>query len=77
MLPPGTLIAVGLYLTRTSALVLAALGEHEATLDALRQACDEHARFAIFLGVWPVFDGLRGDPRFAALLRRIRLTHDD
>ena len=54
---------------------LAQLGLHriDEAFDDLLIACDESSRFAVFLGVWPVFDRMRSDPRFAKLLRRIRL----
>lgn len=58
------------------ALVRIGLGQRDEALAELGRACDEHSRFAVFLGVWPVFDELRGDPRFTQLLRRLRLLPD-
>lgn len=56
-----------------TALVLAGLDDHEATLDALEAACDQRSRFSAFMGVWPVFDDLRALPRFQRLLERVGL----
>ncbi|MEM7587808.1 MAG: tetratricopeptide repeat protein, partial [Acidobacteriota bacterium] len=58
------------------ALIHLGLGEHDCAFEALAQACDERSNFAAFLGVWPIFDPLRPDPRFEALLRRIRPAPD-
>jgi Flp pilus assembly protein TadD len=55
------------------ALVLVGLGECEAALAETRRACEQRSRFAAFLGVWPVFDSLRGDPRYIDLLHLIRI----
>jgi serine/threonine-protein kinase len=55
------------------AQVQAGLGAIDAAADALHSACDHHATDLAWLGVRPVFDGLRADPRFEALLTRMRL----
>ena len=52
---------------------LLALGEREEALDELDRAYREHAGDLIMVGVDPRFSGLRGDPRFTALLRRLGL----
>lgn len=57
------------------ALVLAALGDHGEALEALEVGLEDRSRFGAFIGVWPAFDGLRGDPRFDALLARHGLPH--
>ncbi len=56
------------------ALVWVGLDDRERAFAELEEACDERSNFAALLGVWPVFDRIRPDPRFAALLRRIRLA---
>ena len=55
------------------ALRLAALGEKDEALAWLERSFESHTRDLIFLGVDPGYDSLRGDPRFAALLRRVGL----
>ena len=56
-----------------AALVLAGLGDDEATLDELEKACEQRSRFSVFMGVWPVFDDLRRRRRFQRLLDRVGL----
>lgn len=55
------------------AAIHAALDEREAALHWLERACDEHASALIYLNVDPVFDPLRTEPRFAAIVARINL----
>jgi len=50
----------------------AALGDHEETLRWLARAVDDRLPGAVFLAVEPFWDGVRADPRFAELLRRVR-----
>jgi serine/threonine-protein kinase len=50
-----------------------ALGQDEQALDWLERAYDEHDSAIVWLKVHPRFDALRGTPRFAALLARLRL----
>jgi serine/threonine protein kinase/Flp pilus assembly protein TadD len=47
------------------------LDDRAAALDALEDACAERSSQMIFLRVDPVFQALRGDPRFRALLARV------
>jgi len=49
-------------------------GESEQTLLWLEKAYKEHADHLVLLKVDPICDGLRTDPRFGGLLRRIGLT---
>ena len=55
------------------ALIHAGLEDVDAAVQTLDQACEERSRFVVFMRVWPVFDGLHGDPRFDALLQRVGL----
>jgi TolB-like protein/DNA-binding winged helix-turn-helix (wHTH) protein/cytochrome c-type biogenesis protein CcmH/NrfG len=55
------------------ALRLAALGEKDEALNWLERAYESHTRDLVFVGVDPGYDPLRGEPRFAALVRRIGL----
>jgi TolB-like protein/Flp pilus assembly protein TadD/class 3 adenylate cyclase len=55
------------------ALVLAALGQKDEALAALEKACDERDVRVTLLKVDPRWDGLRSNPRFVAILKRIDL----
>lgn len=44
-----------------------ALGEHDAALERLEAAVPERSTDLIWLGVFPAFAALRGDPRYAAV----------
>ena len=55
------------------ALVHAGLGENGRALEWLERAGEERSPRLVFLGVEPAFDGLRGDPRFAALRKKLGL----
>lgn len=56
------------------ALIYAGLGEKDQAFVWLEKAYQERADGIIFLNVEPGFDGLRADPRFHGLLRRMRLA---
>jgi DNA-binding SARP family transcriptional activator len=56
------------------ALIYAGLGEKEAAFEWLERAYDRHDAKLIWLKVDPMLDGLRSDPRFTELLRRVSLT---
>ena len=49
------------------------LGEHELAIAELQQACVNRETNLIFLKTWPHFDGLRHDPRFQEVERRVGL----
>ena len=55
------------------ALVHAGLGENSRALEWLERAGEERSPRLVFLNVEPTFDGLRGDPRFAAVRRKLGL----
>ncbi len=58
----------------TTAALYAAVGERDRPLALLEQACNERDPDAAGLIDVPVFDSLRGDPAFKALIRRIGLS---
>jgi hypothetical protein len=58
---------------RTLALVHLALGERDAAIEWLKKACDQRPFGANYLKSDPVWDDLRPDPRFMALLARLKL----
>jgi hypothetical protein len=53
--------------------VYAGLHENEKAMDWLEKAYEDRSNAIIFLKVDPDFDGLRSNPRFQALLRRLAL----
>jgi TolB-like protein/tetratricopeptide (TPR) repeat protein len=55
------------------AVIHAALGERDRAFRWLDRAAEERAFHVIYLKVWPELATLRGDPRFAALVRRLGL----
>jgi len=56
------------------ARVYAGLGEREQALAWLEKAYEEHSDALAFVRVDPAWDGLRSDPGFTDLLRRVGLT---
>jgi len=62
------------YVPSTSmALVHCGLGEPESALNWLDTACDRRELTVAAIGIHPAYDVLRGEPGFAALLKRIGL----
>jgi serine/threonine protein kinase/Flp pilus assembly protein TadD len=55
------------------AIVYMGLGERDHALAELNKAYEERAGWIIFLKVDPLFDSLRDDPRFEALVRKMGL----
>ncbi len=53
--------------------LLSRLGETEASLDRYEEALKSEGGIAAFMGVDPLYDGLRGHPRFRAILATIGL----
>jgi Flp pilus assembly protein TadD len=53
------------------AAIYLGLGEKSAALDWVDRAYTEHSERIVYLGVDPIADPLRGDPRFAQLLHKI------
>jgi hypothetical protein len=53
--------------------VALALGQVDAAFRWLERAADDREPLVIYLAVDPLYEPLRADPRFAALLRRLGL----
>ena len=56
------------------AVIYARMGEKEQTLTWLGKALDEHDSGLVSLAVDPLFDSVRSDVRFQALLKRLKLS---
>lgn len=56
------------------ASLLARVGDAEQTVRWIERAFDQQAMALPFIGVLPVYDGVRSHPRFRALLERLRLA---
>jgi len=56
------------------AVIYAALGQKEEAFSWLEKAYDTRDSWMDYLGQDPRLDGLRSDPRFANLLRRMNLA---
>jgi serine/threonine-protein kinase len=56
------------------ARIYVGLGDREQALGWLRKGYDEHSDHALTLRVEPIYDSLRSDPRFSAMLRGIGLA---
>lgn len=54
-------------------LVLVGLGRASEALDWLERACDVRSGLLVYLKVEPMFDPIRHEPRFAALMERLGL----
>jgi tetratricopeptide (TPR) repeat protein len=52
------------------AIIYLGLNEKDEAFEWLGKACEERNAWLVYLKVNPIFDGLRSDPRFDALLRR-------
>jgi len=55
----------------TLAMIQTALGNRDLALDMLERAYAQHDIGMAFLGLW--FPSLQGDPRYDALMKRMRL----
>jgi DNA-binding winged helix-turn-helix (wHTH) protein/tetratricopeptide (TPR) repeat protein len=56
-----------------NARLLALLGDRQAALDELENGIESRSFGVIFLKADPVFDSIRDDPRFEAMLKRVNL----
>ncbi len=59
------------------ALIHTGLGETEEAFKWLEKAVETHDEWMVWLGVEPKLDPLRGDPRFADLLKQVGLKGDE
>jgi hypothetical protein len=53
------------------AIVLTALGDKAHAIDELEHCYDETGFYISLIKVDPLFDSLRGDPRFEALVQKV------
>jgi serine/threonine-protein kinase len=56
------------------AVIHLGLGETERALDRLEEGCERRESQVAKIRVHPLYDPLRGEPRFQALLKRVRLA---
>ena len=54
------------------AIVHIALGDAERALDAVQAAVDDRRGWAAYLRVHPILDPIRGEPRFAAIVKEMK-----
>jgi eukaryotic-like serine/threonine-protein kinase len=69
----SALSKVGYVSAYNVAQTYARLGDTERTFTWLEKAYTEHDSGLVYLGVEPMFDGIRRDPRLRDLLRRLKL----
>lgn len=56
------------------AIIYVGLGDNDKAIEKLNKAYDDRAGWMIMLNVEPVFDPIRSDPRFVALVRRMKFN---
>jgi len=56
------------------AIVYLGLGDRKRAVDLLEQAYDGNSEFMFWLGQDPLFEPLRSEPRFMALLRKLNVA---
>ncbi len=55
------------------ALVSMGFGRYEEAIEHLAKACDDHDPLMVWLHLWPIFDPLREEEGFKALIQRMNL----
>jgi adenylate cyclase len=55
------------------AFIYVALNKLDRAFECLHAACEERSSYLVFMTVQPSFENLRSDPRFEALLKKIRM----
>ncbi|MBI4547942.1 MAG: tetratricopeptide repeat protein [Ignavibacteriae bacterium] len=58
------------------AIIYTGLGQKDRAIEWLDAALEDRSNWMIYLGVQPIFDSLRSDPRFGALLKKLDLTSE-
>ena len=58
------------------AVIYLGLGSKDSTFDWLEKAYEDHSTWLTWIKVGPRFDGIRDDPRYRDLLRRMRLLNE-
>jgi adenylate cyclase len=51
------------------------MGENAKALDLLEKAYEDHDSSLVSIGVEPMFNPIRSEPRFRELLRRMKLAN--
>jgi serine/threonine-protein kinase len=69
----GVLERGGAFDVQEVAIAYFALGDHDRGFEWLMKAFDQRAGYVPWAKVSPVFDGVRSDPRFTALVARLKL----
>jgi serine/threonine-protein kinase len=68
-------VAAGAYVSPVAfATILIGLGDIEGAIDWTERSFDDRRGWLVYLGVNPLLDPLRGNPRFEALVRRMGLA---
>ncbi len=55
-------------------MLAVSLGDYDGAFEALERAYEDRRGWLAYLKIEPAIDPLRRDPRFAALLERMRLA---
>jgi hypothetical protein len=59
------------------AVLYVGFGDHDKAISTLERAYSEHDSQMQFLGIDPHFDGIRKDPRFVDLMKRVGLSPEN
>ena len=62
--------------TQVPAIAWLSIGDRERALSELEKLCEARSLWIRAIGVEPTWDPVRADPRFQALLRKVRLVRD-
>ncbi len=54
------------------AILLLSLEQKDRALDSLERGLEDRIPWMLFLKAWPIFDGLKSDPRFCSIVDRLR-----
>jgi len=52
-------------------MIYMGLGDKEKLFEYLEKASEEKESFLAFINTWPLFDSLRSEPRFKAILKKM------